>query len=313
MTFRAISAFLVLFTPAIGCSPHASDLSHWPDASRYWHVIMNADQNIENYVRIHPEYFVHDKLVTDLGVDDVKIGGEENARQTYKRVRSLLESKGMYVGTYVSGRTVSRQAQTHTRLPPYSACVEEMPPNARYLGSWPSDPDRKIIDVDDADTRHALERGILRLWKAYPAPFHFVDNMTPHPMVQRGNSWKAACQYMAELREMGESLGSRVLFNIPMHVGLLSDQETHQLIRAVGEGGIVLEMPWHSTIRQSKQATDRAAFRYRQLLDSGMAIVMIPVSTPLDQLTSWVQTWRKPTDRLYVAVPFFKPPPAPNN
>src|ERR1017187_3455898 len=123
MVFCAVSTFLLLLTPTVA---HTSDLPQWPNASKYWRVIVNADQNIETYVRIHPELFAHDKLVTDLGVHDVAIGGESNARQTYERIRRLLEPKGMNVGTYVSGRTVFLQARTHTRFPPYSASLEEM-------------------------------------------------------------------------------------------------------------------------------------------------------------------------------------------
>jgi len=283
----------------------------WPDSSKYWRVIVNANQFIESYVRNDPSYFVNDKLVTDLAIRDVKTGDEEAARQTYDRVRKLLESKGMYVGTYVSGRTVRPAAQTRVGFPPYYVAVESLPAKARYLGSWPKDPDRKIIDVDDADTRHALWQGIEQLWKIYPAPIRFVDNMTPHPAVEKGNSWTAACAYIGELRSVAESTGSRAVFNIPMHVGLLSEEEARQLIHAVGQNGIVLELPWHRTIRESRQLTEAAVRRYRQLLDSGMAVIMIPEpDQTVADLGAWVKTWRKPMDHLYVASPFFQTPQA---
>jgi hypothetical protein len=35
---------------------------------------------------------------------------------------------------------------------------------------------------------------------------------------------------------------------------------------------------------------------------------MIAVKTPEDQLATWVRTWRKPTDHLYLAGAFYKRP-----
>jgi hypothetical protein len=37
---------------------------------------------------------------------------------------------------------------------------------------------------------------------------------------------------------------------------------------------------------------------------------MIPVKTPEDVLATWIRTWRKPTDNLYVSTVFTKPPSA---
>jgi hypothetical protein len=77
----------------------------------------------------------------------------------------------------------------------------------------------------------------------------------------------------------------------------------------VGDGGILLEMPWHEDIQKNAAATERARIRYRQLLDSGMGIIMAPPGAePPEQLVNWVRTWRKPTDHLYFGGAFYKVP-----
>jgi hypothetical protein len=277
----------------------------WPDSRTYWRALVNVNQYVASYIKSHPQWFSQDRLVTDFAVRDVR--DQALAGEQYSTVRKLLESKKMYVGTYVSGTTVLPESE-QKRYPHETVSVEEMPPTARYKGSWPGHASRRYIDVSDPDTRHALEAGIRRLWARFPTPVRFVDNMPPHPKVQAKLPWEVSCKYMAELRGVGESLGSRVIFNIPMHVAFLSDQDTRQLIEAVGQNGIALEMPWHANVRRSPQATAQAAKRYRQLLDSGMAIIMIPVNTPEDELTNWVRTWRKSTDHLYLSGAFWKQP-----
>jgi hypothetical protein len=88
----------------------------------------------------------------------------------------------------------------------------------------------------------------------------------------------------------------------------MSDEETRQLMAAVADHGIALEMPWHPNIRRSAVQTERAKVRYRQLLDSGMGIVMMPIDGDPQQLVDWVRTWRKPADRLYISGAFYKAP-----
>jgi hypothetical protein len=290
---------------ALAISSARNSAFQWPDSSRYWRALVNVNQYAASYIKNHPQWFSQDRLVTDFavhGVRDQALGGEQ-----YSTVRKLLESKKMYVGTYISGTTVL-PASEQTGYPHEAVSTEELPSTARYKGSWSGHASRRYIDVSDADTRHALEAGIRKLWESSPAPVRFVDNMPPHPKVDATQSWELSCKYISELRGVGESLGSRVIFNIPMHVASLSDQETRQLIEAVGQNGIALEMPWHANVRRSPQATVQAAKRYRQLLDSGMAIVMIPVNTPEDELTNWVRSWRKTTDYLYLGGAFWKQP-----
>jgi hypothetical protein len=292
----------------LAASPAKNITFQWPDSSHYWRVLINVNQYIDSYLKNHPQYFVHDKLVTDFNVRDVPANGREQAAKQYKSVRKKLEARGMAVGTYVSGSTVVPEAE-QTFYPPANVSIEQMPPNTKYSGSWPGHTTRKIVDVSDADTRHALQAGIRQLWENVPAPVRFVDNVPAHRRVSSSTPpWEVTCKHMAELRKIAESLGSRVVFNIPMHVGEVSDQEAQQLMDAVGQNGIALEMPWSEGIRKNPEATKRAANRYRQFLDSGMAIILIAVKTPEDQLKAWVGSWRKPTDHIYIASPFFKPP-----
>jgi hypothetical protein len=297
---------IIGLTSAVGSSARHVDFQ-WPDSSHYWRALVNVNQYIETYLRTHPQWFSQDRLATDFAVQDVPAGGQEAAAERYKKVRKMLESKKMWVGTYVSGTTVLPESEENHY--PYSAVpIEQLPATTHYSGSWPGHPSRRTVDISDAGSRRALELGIRRLWEKEPAPLRFIDNMPPHPRVLKTQPWETSCKYIQELREMGESLGSVVIFNIAMHVGALSDQDTRQLIQAVGHGGICLEMPWSATIRRDQAATKEAERRYLQLLDSGMAIVMIAVKTPEGDLKHWVQSWRRPEDHVYLGAAFFKPP-----
>ncbi len=71
----------------------------------------------------------------------------------------------------------------------------------------------------------------------------------------------------------------------------------------------LLEIPWHPNIQKNPAATERAIKRYRQLLDTGMGIIMPPPGVaPPPELVAWVRTWRKPSDHLYFAGVFYKQP-----
>jgi hypothetical protein len=94
-----------------------------------------------------------------------------------------------------------------------------------------------------------------------------------------------------------------------MHVGLMSDEDSRELIEAIGpQNGIALEMPWHPNIQISPEATAKAVARYRQLLDDGLVVIMIPVDMQPSTLSNWIRTWRKPSDHLYISGIFWKPP-----
>lgn len=304
---RIARLFTIFTLVAFAASAHRSGEFQWPDSSRWWRVLVNVNQYIKTYLKAHPQWFSQDKLVTDFAVQDIP--DKDAAAKEYKSVRKLLESHGMYVGTYTSGTTLlPEDEQTH--YPPATVSLEQMPATARYVGSWPGHPTRKIVDLSDPNTRHAFQANIRRMWETWPAQVRFLDNAAIHRSAGGGQRWEDYCKNFEEIRQIGESVGSRVIFNISVHVGLMSDKETQQLIRAVGDNGISLEMPWHSKIRADPEATRRAQMRYRQLLDTGMAIIMIPIlrDTPEDVLAAWVRTWRKPTDHLYMAGIFWKPP-----
>jgi hypothetical protein len=79
-------------------------------------------------------------------------------------------------------------------------------------------------------------------------------------------------------------------------------------MNAVADHGIALEMPWHRNIRNNKGQTEKARIRYRQLLDSGMGVIMMPLDGDPQELVDWVRTWRKPTDHIYISGAFYKRP-----
>jgi hypothetical protein len=277
---------------------------HWHDSSTYSRVIVNATQGIETRPR---EWFARDRLVTDLQITNVAVIGPSQAREQYWNSRKLLESYGLFVGTYASGTTVLPEVE-QTSWPQRTVPIERMPPSAHYVADWPGAPDRKIIDVSDPQTRHAFQKELFRLWNDVPAPVHFVDNAAVHHSAGKGADWSAYCANIREIQRMGAASGSVQIFNIAVHVGLMSDDETAQLISAVAGGGICLEMPWHRNIRQSPQQTENAKNRYRQLLDSGMGVIMMPLDGDVRALVEWVRTWRKPTDHVYISGAFYKAP-----
>jgi hypothetical protein len=166
-----------------------------------------------------------------------------------------------------------------------------------------------MIDVTDPSTRAAFRQGVRRIWQQFPAPVRFIDNAAVHHSAGISQPWSAYCQNIDEIRKLGESMGSIQIFNIAAHVGELSDEEVAQLIKAVGQGGIMLEMPWEPAIRRNPAATERARKRYRQILDSGVAIIMAPPGAEFPpDIAAWAQTWRKPTDKLYFAGAFYLRP-----
>jgi hypothetical protein len=280
----------------------------WPDSSHYWRVLVNVNQYIESRP---PAWFAKDRVVTDLTVINVSPESHD-AAEHYAKIRKLLESRRIAVGTYISGTTVVPEG-VQTTYPLVAVPIEQMPATAKYVGSWPGHAERKIIDVTDPATRHAFQAGITQLWQQSPAPIRFVDNAAIHPAVERTpQPWQAYCENIKEIRKIAESQNSRAIFNISMHVGLMSDEETRQLIEAVGpENGIALEMPWHASIQKSPEATAKAVARYRQLLDSGMVVIMLPVNIEASVLSDWIRTWRKSSDHLYISGIFWKAPDLP--
>jgi hypothetical protein len=276
----------------------------WHDSSEYSRVIVNATQGIEGRP---PEWFAHDRLVTDFTITNAVALGLAEAQKQYEATRRLLDSYGLVVGTIISGTTVKpEREQTYWPLP--MVPVERMPASARYDKTLPGEPHRKVIDASDPVTRHALQEEIRRIWKQVPAAVRFVDNAAVHHSTGAGQDWSAYCANIKEIRTMGAAMGSRQIFNIAVHVGFMSDEETRQLMDAVADHGIALEMPWHRNIRQNAEQTEKARIRYRQLLDSGMGIIMLPLDGNPQELVEWVRTWRKPTDHIYISGAFYKAP-----
>jgi hypothetical protein len=268
-------------------------------------VIVNAQQGVESDPK---EWFSRDSLVTDLTIGDANKLSTEAAKQQYGTLRDLLVSYGLAVGTYISGTSVE-PLDKETKYPLAVIPIESMAKDSLYAGSLPDEPFREIIDVTDPGTRHSFQAAIKTLWEETPAPVRFIDNAAVHRSAGKGQPWASYCQNMKEIRELGEAMGSVPIFNVAVHVGELSDAEAAQLIEAIGHGGLLLEMPWHSEIRKDPAATEHARLRYRQLLDSGMAIIMAePGAEPSSTLVNWVTTWRKPSDHLYFSGAFWKQP-----
>lgn len=296
-------AVILLIALILSCAASVPKFG-WPDSDQYSRVIVNATQGIESRPRA---WFAHDKLITDFAITNVDQIGNDAAVKEYEVTRRILKSWGLAVGTYISGTTVLPETR-ETRWPWQTVPSEWMPATARYVGNWPTMPYRKIMDVSDPETMRSFHKGLKRLWEQSPAPVRFVDNAAIHSSAGKGQPWNAYCANILEIRKIGESMGSLQVFNVALHVGMLSNEETQDLITAVGGNGIALEMPWSSAIRKDGSLSRNAEVRYRQLLDAGTGIILLPLDVDAEQLASWVRTWRKPTDHLYIGGSFFKPP-----
>jgi hypothetical protein len=304
IAMKTLRYYAVVLLVALTLSAASVPKFEWPDSDHYSRVIVNATQGIESRPRV---WFAQDKLVTDLAITNVDQIGNAAAVKEYDAIRHTLESWGLAVGTYTSGTTVITQTR-ETHWPWQTVPSEWMSISTHYIGDWPTMPYRKILDLSDRETMNSFHEGLKRLWERTPAPVRFVDNAGIHSSAGKGQKWNDYCTNMLEIRRIGESMGSLQVFNIAMHVGMLSDDEMKNLISAVGGNGIAIEMPWSPAIRKDKTLTRNAEARYRQLLDAGEAIILIPLDVDAQPLAAWVRTWRKPTDHLYLAGSFFKPP-----
>ena len=297
----------VLVASINGAEQTSSSLStfEWPDPETKGTVLVNVTEDVIPYLRNHPEWFFKGELVLSF---TVPLGADRAvAKQQYQQHTELLKARGLVVGTYISGTTTTPEAQL-ARWPYETVPFERLPDSLRIVGSWSNDSHRKIIDVADAAARHALQAGIRREWQAHPALIRFVDNAAAHRSVGGTQPWDAQCAHIREIREIGESLHCRVVFNVGLHVGFLSDQEASLLIQAVGQNGILLEDPWTPWVRQNELESKKAAARYQQLLEAGMAIVMLPLNVPEDALERWADSWSKPGYHVYFGGAFYKKP-----
>jgi len=299
-----VCAAMLLFGPA-AAQPAAFE---WPDPRQNRIILVNANQDIAAYLRNHPDWFSSGETVLDLSVP--KGSDPQAAERQRLQITGLLRDRGMPAGTYTSGTTVEPLAKIG--LWPYDKVPEEwMPRNFAQAGAWPGEPDRRIIDVTSAETRHALQQGMRRIWEQSPAPLRFVDNAASHSSTGGKQPWAAYCANIREIRQLGESLGGRLVFNISAHPALLSDSDAVRLMEAIGrDNGVLFEEPWGQATRKSPALTRKAIMRYRQLLASGIAIIVLPVTVPADTLTAWLSGWRQPSDRVYLGWSFWKQPSA---
>jgi hypothetical protein len=186
-----------------------------------------------------------------------------------------------------------------------------MPAAAVYSGSWPGDPDRRIIDVTDTSTVQALQTGIKTLWEEHPAPVYMVDNAAVNSVQGGTQPWQAQCDNIMGIRQLAEATGAVTIFNVATLPGAMSASDTDELIHAIGSNNaIMLEDPWDPYVRAHPSLTQAAVNTYRQMLDSGIAVIMLAIPDYVDGelLAQWINTWRKPADNLYIGWSYFTAP-----
>jgi hypothetical protein len=290
-------------------------LPTWPNADTYWGVLVNVNQYITSYLQSDPTYFTNVKLATDLEVVQVNYNSSTSvaaAQSAYATAYTAMTAKGIMTGNYISGTNVMPLA--YESQYPYSIVPEEyMPATSQYCGTWSTqEPWRQFVCDGDATTLTVFHGNITKQWMQFPAPIHFVDNAASEEGGDGDQPWPGQCQNIKELNQIAQSLGSRAIFNISMLPGELSDTDMSLLIDALQGGGVSIEQPWEDVVRNNASLTANAVKQYRQLLDAGIAVIMIETNgsgqaTP-QQLKSWALTWRKPGDRLYLSQIFWQQP-----
>ena len=121
---------------------------------------------------------------------------------------------GIITGNYISGSNVI--AIENQRQYPYQAVQRgQMPPTAKYCGTWPGQSWRSFICVTDAATRKVFHDQIRMQWESIPAPLHLVDNAASYEGGPLGvQPWADQCANMKEINAVAQSLGQKVVFNV---------------------------------------------------------------------------------------------------
>jgi fibronectin type 3 domain-containing protein len=301
-----MSDVVTVTTPA---SPTQTPPFQWPASNVYDGVLVNTNQYIVTYLADNSAWFAHVGLAAELAIDPSSgTSTTAEAEALYNQVRSTIEQSSIGVGVYVSGTTVLPQAEENYW--PYSSVpLEWMPADAVYSGTWPGNPNWKIIDVTNASTVQALQTGIKALWEEHPASIYMVDNAAANSVVGGTQPWQAQCDNIMGIRTMAEALEAVTIFNVATAPGVMSDSDTDELIQAIGRhNAIMLEDPWDPYVKASPDLTEAAVNTYRQMLDSGIAVIMLPVNVDGEVLAQWINTWRKPADNLYIGWAFFTSP-----
>jgi fibronectin type 3 domain-containing protein len=300
-----MSAVVTVTTPG---SPTQAIPFRWPDSNVYDRAIVDANQYIVTYIVEAPSWFANVGLATNFVVN--LTNGTTAAEAHYNQVVSTIEQYHIAVGVYVSGTTLVPQAEQN--LWPYTTVpLEWMPAAAVYSGSWPGDPDRRIIDVTDTSTVQALQTGIKTLWEEHPAPVYMVDNAAVNSVQGGTQPWQAQCDNIMGIRQLAEATGAVTIFNVATLPGAMSASDTDELIHAIGSNNaIMLEDPWDPYVRAHPSLTQAAVNTYRQMLDSGIAVIMLAIPDYVDGelLAQWINTWRKPADNLYIGWSYFTAP-----
>jgi hypothetical protein len=281
----------------------------WPDPLTHPRVILYADQGLADYMRDNPDWFADDTMIGGLFIKDVAYGDSSSGVRAFDALRTDLMYKQMQVGTYISGTTVAHE-DVITKYPADAVAIEDISVKTKFLGPWLRDPSQQVVDLSDVGSRLSLEGGINQLWAHVPAFIRFVDNAAVHPRVAAMQPWENYCINMTVLTVLAASHQTHLIFNVFARPWELSDQETVQLINAVGfANGVSFPLPWSLSIKDDKRAAGWAVYRYRQLLDKGIAVILIPSKeAPAGELSKWIATWRRSTDPLYIAAPYWDEP-----
>jgi len=299
----------------------------WPSPAA--RIIVNGYPYLESRPR---GWFPSDPAevwVVDFATQYPRGGNPEPARLQVEATRESLRRRGWTIGRYISSTNIVAAADLW-QYPPNAVTKEDFAaggPAPPSIGTWPGQPWRTILDVTDEATARRQAQLIGASMEGFRLAL--LDNCPPHRSTFSGaQDWTKVCRFLRLVADALEQRGTRGFFNLAVHVGTLTPDERAALIAGVRNHAIVLEVPFHENVRASPTETAKATAAYRAILDAGIPVVMLtprrkvpgPSGTQIDetdaalhlrvrQLHEWVQSWRRPTDRVYVVWSFLQPPP----
>ena len=214
--------------------------------------------------------------------------------------REKLFNRRIYAGTAISGTTAVGEFSLR-QYPAPAVSIEDLSVKTKYLGKWLREPSQVVVDLSDKASREDLQSEIRLIWLHSVSRIRFIENAAVHPRVAALQKWSDYCDNMEGLGRIAESLKANVIFSIFMRPWEVNDKEMKQLISGVGAyNAIAMQIPWSKSIKEDTNAKNWAIYRYRQILDSNIVVILVPSDdAPIAELTKWVSTWRRPTDMIF--------------
>ena len=199
------SLTILLLASAFAIPAAAFPQIHFLSMARLQPLLAHAHQR-QPIHRIPPQSLVHqDKVITDLEVINVPAGGQPAAEQQFNRVKKQLESRGIDVGTYISGTSIEPLADAkHLSAGPRPTRANAGHSPLHRLLARPSRAQNHRRQRPE--TRHAFQSNIANSGKPYPHP---SASWTTPAFIQESNARNPGKPIAPTSRKSGKSPNRR--------------------------------------------------------------------------------------------------------